>query len=211
VERAVRAVILDYGGVVRREDAADWDEVATAHGMPAGAAWAAFHDGPEYVASRTGRMGAEEFRGAVVRALARWTGPEGAERVLAEIEARERARPPIEPEMRALLERMRGRVRIGLLTNGGRGGGARLVASGVAAAFHDVVCSGDAGVAKPDPAAFRLAAERLGVATAECAFVDDLERNVLGARAAGMRAHHHHRTRPEALVAFLEDVGALAR
>jgi putative hydrolase of the HAD superfamily len=208
-EPAVRAVLFDYGGVIRREDPAEWDEIARRYALPAGRAWAAFHDIPEYALSRTGRLPAEGFREAVVRALARDVG-EAAERLLGDLEAHGRAQVPVDPEMDALLVRLRGRVRMGLLSNAAKGGRERLAALGVAARFDDVVCSGDVGLAKPDPAVYRLAAERLDVVPARCAFVDDAERNVLGARAAGMSSHHHHRTRPADLLRFLEDVGALA-
>ena len=57
--------------------------------------------------------------------------------------------------------------------------------------FDTVVLSGIAGVAKPDPAAFLLVAERLGVEPQRCVFVDDLRRNVLGAAAVGMTGIHH--------------------
>lgn len=46
----------------------------------------------------------------------------------------------------------------------------------------------DIGVAKPDRRAYEIAAARLGTEPAECLFIDDAEANVLGARAAGMRA-----------------------
>jgi putative hydrolase of the HAD superfamily len=60
--------------------------------------------------------------------------------------------------------------------------------------FDVVVLSGIAGVAKPDPAAFLLVAERLGVPPERCVFVDDLRRNVLGAAAVGMTGVHHTST-----------------
>lgn len=68
--------------------------------------------------------------------------------------------------------------------------------------FDTVVLSGIAGVAKPDPEAFLLVAERLGVAPERCVFVDDLRRNVLGAAAVGMTGVHH--TSRAATVAELE-------
>lgn len=48
------------------------------------------------------------------------------------------------------------------------------------------VVSGEVGLRKPDPAIYALAAERLGVALEECAFVDDLEHNVTAADELGM-------------------------
>lgn len=44
------------------------------------------------------------------------------------------------------------------------------------------------GVAKPDHEAYRIAADRLGVAPSDCLFVDDTEVNVVAAREVGMRA-----------------------
>jgi putative hydrolase of the HAD superfamily len=52
-----------------------------------------------------------------------------------------------------------------------------------------VIDSGEVGVEKPDPAIFRLALERAGVAPAEAVYVGDLYSvDVLGARAAGIQA-----------------------
>jgi len=52
--------------------------------------------------------------------------------------------------------------------------------------FDDVVLSYQVGLTKPDPAIFRLAAQRLGVATDECVFVDDKAENVAAAENVGM-------------------------
>ena len=43
-------------------------------------------------------------------------------------------------------------------------------------------------MAKPEPAIFVLAAERLGLEPRECVFVDDLDTNVDAARKVGMQA-----------------------
>jgi 2-haloacid dehalogenase len=57
--------------------------------------------------------------------------------------------------------------------------------------FRDVVVSGLEGLVKPDPAIFRLLLARNGgIDAVRCLFVDDSERNVRGAEAVGMRAHH---------------------
>ncbi|PFG43245.1 2-haloacid dehalogenase [Isoptericola jiangsuensis] len=49
----------------------------------------------------------------------------------------------------------------------------------------DVLVSGREGLAKPDPAIFRLAAARFALDPARTVFVDDVEANVTGARTAG--------------------------
>ncbi len=205
----VEAVLFDYGGVLRREDVADFDAFAAEVGLPPGWLWSAFHDIPEYALSHTGRLAPDAYRAAVVAHLARVLPPDRAEAALDAWEARRRQDLPVEPAMDALLDRLRGRVRLGLLSNAGRGARERLDALGVSARFDDVVCSGDVGLAKPDPAIFRLAAHRLGVAPEACAFIDDTERHVAAARTIGLRAHHHHASRVPALLTFLVEVGAL--
>lgn len=55
----------------------------------------------------------------------------------------------------------------------------------------DVSCySCDLGATKPDPAYFTEAAALIGAAPETIVFVDDTERNVLGAREAGLAAEH---------------------
>ncbi|MCA3572567.1 MAG: HAD family phosphatase [Aestuariivirga sp.] len=67
--------------------------------------------------------------------------------------------------------------------------------------FRDIVVSGDEGVVKPDPAIYRLLLDRNGLEAASCLFIDDSPKNVTGAEAVGMKAHHF--TSPEALRAEL--------
>lgn len=56
--------------------------------------------------------------------------------------------------------------------------------------FRDIVVSGDEKLVKPDPAIFRLALRRFGLAAEDALFVDDNAANVAGAEAVGIRAHH---------------------
>ena len=68
--------------------------------------------------------------------------------------------------------------------------------------FDGVVISGLEGMRKPAPEIYILGAERAGVATADCVFVDDLHFNLDPARELGMEAIHH--TDSEATVTELE-------
>lgn len=70
--------------------------------------------------------------------------------------------------------------------------------------FDAVVISGLAGTRKPDPAIYRLAAERLGLPCEACVFVDDLPVNLKPARALGMTAIH--KTSADQLLTDLERV-----
>lgn len=73
--------------------------------------------------------------------------------------------------------------------------------------FEFVVVSGVERLAKPDPRIFELVAERAGRPTSELFFVDDSERNVEGAREAGLTAVAF--TSPEQLRADLVSAGVL--
>lgn len=69
---------------------------------------------------------------------------------------------------------------------------------GLADAVDEMIISAEEGVAKPDPAIYRLAARRLGVGLHEAVFVDDMAVNVEAARALGMYAVQF-RTREQAI------------
>ncbi len=58
--------------------------------------------------------------------------------------------------------------------------------------FDDVIFSAKVGLAKPDRRIYQLAVERLGVRPDEAVFIDDIEKNVHGAREAGLYAIHAH-------------------
>jgi putative hydrolase of the HAD superfamily len=86
------------------------------------------------------------------------------------------------------LEALRRRYNLGLITNGpGAIQRAKIERFGLADYFDVLIISGEVGVAKPDPAIFMLALERLGVGPAEALFVGDmLKYDLLGAEAAGI-------------------------
>lgn len=63
--------------------------------------------------------------------------------------------------------------------------------------FIDIVVSGDERLVKPDPAIYRMLLDRNGLDASRCIFIDDSLKNVAGAEAVGMKAHHF--TSPEAL------------
>jgi len=57
-------------------------------------------------------------------------------------------------------------------------------------AFDDLVISAEVGLAKPDPAIYRLALERLNVEADRAVFVDDFIQNIAAAAEIGMHAVH---------------------
>lgn len=73
--------------------------------------------------------------------------------------------------------------------------------------FGVTVVSGAERLIKPDPAIYRALLDRTGLDAAACLFIDDSAKNVAGARAVGMAAHHF--TSPAALEAELVGRGLL--
>jgi HAD superfamily hydrolase (TIGR01509 family) len=79
--------------------------------------------------------------------------------------------------------------RIGVLSNVGKDGLRRyFTKEELDSHFDTVVASGEIGFAKPEPEAYEITAERLGVRADECIFTDDREGYCQGARGAGMQA-----------------------
>lgn len=71
--------------------------------------------------------------------------------------------------------------------------------------FHTVINSADIGVCKPAPAAYRIAAARMGLRLDQIAFLDDTLTNVQAAQAIGLRAHHY--THVAGVADFLASLG----
>ena len=90
-----------------------------------------------------------------------------------------------------LVRRLRPRYKLSVLSNADVSLRGRLERDGLHALFDDVVVSAEVGMAKPEPAILRLAVDRLGLAPAECVFVDDWDQNVEAAREVGMRGVIH--------------------
>jgi FMN phosphatase YigB (HAD superfamily) len=80
-------------------------------------------------------------------------------------------------------------VRTALLSNAP--GASDQVKKTMSAYFDALVFSGEVGVAKPDPAVYLIAADRLRLPAGRCAFVDDSTENIRGAVRAGMVGVHH--------------------
>ncbi|WP_345613561.1 HAD-IA family hydrolase [Pseudonocardia adelaidensis] len=94
----------------------------------------------------------------------------------------------VREEMTTLLRRIGGRVRVAAFTNDmahwfGPDWPSRFP---LLRAFDTILEASALGVMKPDPAAFRAAADALGEDPRRCLFVDDLAANLGGAAAIGM-------------------------
>jgi 2-haloalkanoic acid dehalogenase type II len=94
----------------------------------------------------------------------------------------------LNPGARETLQRLQGRFKLGLVTNGERDSQrGRLGATGLDAFFDAVLISDEAGCSKPDPRIFELALEALGVEAGQALYVgDSVEHDYAGAQAAGI-------------------------
>jgi putative hydrolase of the HAD superfamily len=188
----IQAVVSDFGGVLttpllqafnRVQD--DIDVPIEAYGR--GMAHSLDHDGvhPLFALER-GEITEAEFLARVERGLEAVLGRRveldgfGARLM----DALEPNRPLF--EFYTQLRRERG-IRFALCTNNVREWESRWRAKlPIDDLFEVVVDSAFVGTRKPEPEIYALTLERLGLPAAACAFVDDLEPNVLAARHAGM-------------------------
>lgn len=95
-------------------------------------------------------------------------------------------------EMFDLLRGLKTRnYQIGLISNMGENTYEELFPDGNEL-FDGVTLSFREGIVKPSVAIYEISAERLGVSTAECVMIDDLEANCEGAKLAGMESVWHY-------------------
>ena len=104
--------------------------------------------------------------------------------------------------VRDLLHKLRGQVQLAILSNAPPRLSKWLADWNILDLFDVVVCSGDVGLAKPDPAVFQLTLARLDVAPEEAIFIDDSPGHVAAAQALGL--HGIHFTTAGALARDLE-------
>ncbi len=181
VEQAITARRARIGGAVAAADA-----VAEA------ARWRALEE-QHYHRYLSGEIDYEQQRRARVRGFLEPFGVElddaGASGWFQEYVEDYRAAWRIAPDAFALLDRLEAAgAGLAIITNGPRDFQSRKLAGlGLDARIPTVVFSGEVGVAKPDPAIFLIACERLGVAPAEAAYVGDrLRTDAIGAADAGL-------------------------
>ena len=124
-----------------------------------------------------------------------------SEEAVSAFRSRYRADESINVEVLNVIRWLHGRYRLAVLSNAPAGLTDWLVEWEILDLFDVVICSGDEGIAKPDPAIFALALERLGVVASEALFVDDTLGHVEAVRALGLHAIHF--TLPEALAGEL--------
>jgi len=207
VKLDIEGIVFDFGGVLwdMRWDIAS--ELAGAHGLPDRALPETLYVSDGWIEVQVGAGDRDRWRADAHAALEALAG---------------RTLPPLHETWRAgqhpivenidLVRRLRPPYRTAVLSNADSTLPDRLrYGVGIYDLFDDVVCSALVRMAKPDPAIYALSAERLGLAPQRCVFIDDSERNIEAARAAGMHAVHFRIDRGDRLESMLADLGVRAR
>ncbi len=184
-----RAVLFDFGGVLIRQDWDEYDAFCERNGLPARALRRALYGTAEWRALQTGEIDDRAvWRAAAIASLAEHCG-DRAEGLFDEWYARPIRLHDANIELANALAAAG--VRVGLLSNAAPDLDTRMTEQyGVNVNWTDRVISGLVGLAKPDPAIYHLAAERIGLPETACFFIDDLAENIEAARGVGMGGHH---------------------
>ncbi len=147
--------------------------------------WNSFFESDEWTAAKTGQMVSTQMWETLLTPYGLASLAE-REAFLAQLYATE----GVLPGMRALIEWLHGRYRLGILSNwDDRLEDILEQELDIARYFDTILNSHRIGVAKPDPLAFQLALERLQAKPGEVLFIDDLSRNTRAAAELGLHTH----------------------
>ncbi|NWJ47332.1 MAG: HAD family phosphatase [Chloroflexi bacterium] len=101
---------------------------------------------------------------------------------------------PIQTEFVEYLKSLKGSYKLAILSNAIPSFTENWKALGFYEWFDEAINSSIVGLAKPDPAVYRLVADSLGVAPEECVFVDDQSKNLENAKNLGFSVIHYQNT-----------------
>jgi epoxide hydrolase-like predicted phosphatase len=201
----VKGLLVDYGGVLTTNVWESFSAFCKSEGLDPGQVRSLFRDNPDALnllrRLETGELTEEQFSEQFAPLLGITNHDGLIDRLFAGMK-------PDQPMIDSLRHARAGGIRTGLISNSwGRG---RYDRDAFGELFDGVVISGEVGLHKPQPEIFQLGAERIGLAPADCVFVDDLRENCAGAEAVGMTAVLHRDT-DETLARLEELLGVPVR
>lgn len=192
----IKAVVFDIGGVLERVDDDAWPEVwigrwERRRGLPAGSVMTSLaQHGPDGDVV-TGGVSEQRLRATYAAVLG--LDDDEADQMMAEMW--DAYCGELDVELRDFAASLRPQFVTGILSDSADG--ARREEQ-MRYGFEDlvdvIVYSHEVGLAKPDPAVFRLTESKLGVAASEIVFLDDHADHVAAARELGWHAVHHKET-----------------
>lgn len=190
-----RALILDFGGVISRTLFETHDLTEAALGLPPGTlTWRGPFDpgsDPLWQDMQADRITERDYWRLRTAEVAMLTGQTWTE--MSDFVRAARGADPdavIRPEFRqAIAKASAAGIRLAILSNEldlfyGADFRDKLPVLNL---FEVIVDATYTGVLKPDPAAYRLCLDRLGLPARACVFVDDQARNITGAQAVGLQ------------------------
>jgi putative hydrolase of the HAD superfamily len=180
-----RALLIDFDGVLRRFDPAPMIAVELKYGLAPAALLETAMAWEIYRPAMAGELSHEQW----MRAVADGLPLERAEAAAAVAEW-QAYRGAVDPEALAFVREVRAAGRkVGLATNSTDLLDADLAQLDLAADFDAVINSWDLKIHKPAPEFFQQACELIGEPPKRVLFVDDDDRVIRGARAAGLSAY----------------------
>jgi putative hydrolase of the HAD superfamily len=179
-----RALLIDLDGVLRRWDPSVPAAVERSYGLPPGSLLDTAMQWDLYRPAVAGELTDAEWMAAIARRLP--LPPDQAGAAVAEWQEH---RGVVDPDVLAFVRQVRGAGRpVGLVTNATDRLRDDLASLGLTGELDVVVSSWEIGIHKPAPEFFARASAALDLEPHWVLFVDDDDRAVRGARAAGMPA-----------------------
>ncbi len=187
-------LLVDFGGVLTTSVTRSFRAFCTEMGLPPNLAKEAFleayssHEGNGPVhRMETGEITVDEFAVGLAEVMSKRAGVEVSHEGL--VQKLFALMELDEAMFGAVAAARRAGVKTGLLSNSW--GVENYPRDRFGELFDVLVISGEVGLRKPDPAIFDLAAQRLGLPAEACVFIDDLDKNIIAAEAAGMTGILH--------------------
>jgi putative hydrolase of the HAD superfamily len=199
-----RALLLDFGGVITRTPFETHGATEQALGLPPGTlAWRGPFDPSSdslWVSMQNGAISERDYWTIRAAQVGRLVGEDWSD--MKTFVRRTRGADPqtvIRPEAERAIHRAKAaRLKLAILSNElDLFYGPEFRKGLPLLELFEVIVDGTyTNTLKPDPRAYRLCLEQLGVAAADCVFVDDQQKNLEGAALAGLRFVHFDVTQP---------------
>ena len=179
---SIKAIIFDFGRVIsaQKPDAL-FGSYESELGLAPGTINQIMFDSQAWRDALVGRISATEFWYTIGPAL----GLESS-RKIDEFRKRYHADESIDNGVLNLIRQLHGDYKLAVLSNHPPGLAQWLSDWEILDLFDVVYCSGDEGMAKPDPAVYNLTLKRLGLLPHESIFIDDTSGHVKAAQSLGM-------------------------
>ena len=181
----VRAIFFDYGGVVAKINLGKMHELERRYGIPENGMWETLFCTTDWDKVKVGRCREQTWLDNAEKRIRSMTARSIAG-LKQEWMAAWRA---LDHNILALVRSLQGRYRVGMISNATIALDDELNEHhGIGHLFNPVVNSARVQLAKPDTRIYDLAAQQVGEDPSTCLHIDDLQPNIMGARAAGFLA-----------------------